>query len=86
MLCISMAHEFDTIHTLEARSNFQLEWLKSHFELSGEKMHHIIRGSFLALRAGLDHEEDRNGFLLRLDPVQYRRLGTRGDGPAAPPA
>lgn len=49
-----MAHEFDIIHTLEARSNFQLEWLKSHFELNGEKVHKVIRGSFLALQAGLD--------------------------------
>ena len=54
MLIAGMAHEFDFIHTLEARSNFQLDWLKSHFQLNGEKMHRVIQGSYLALRAGLD--------------------------------
>lgn len=54
MLIAGMAHEFDIIHTLEARSNFQLEWLKSRFQLNGEQMHRAIQGSYLALRAGLD--------------------------------
>ena len=39
MLSVSMAHEFDIIHTLEARSNFRLEWLKSRFQLDGKQMH-----------------------------------------------
>lgn len=63
-----MAHEFDLIHTLEARSNFQLEWLKSHFQLSSLQMHRAIQGSYLALRAGLeakgiDYKELKNALV-----------------------
>jgi len=63
-----MAHEFDIIHTLEARSNFQLEWLKSHFHLNGVQMHHAIQGSYLALRValdakGIDYKELKNALV-----------------------
>jgi hypothetical protein len=49
-----MPHEFDIIHTLEARSNFQLKSLKSDLQLDAESMHRAIQGSYLALQAGLD--------------------------------
>lgn len=52
-----MAHEFDFIHTLEARSDSTLEILKSVLQLDTEQMHRTIWGSYLALRAGLDAKE-----------------------------
>lgn len=63
-----MAHEFDIIHTLEARSNFQLEWLKSRFHLNGVQMHRAIQGSYLALRValdakGIDYKELKNALV-----------------------
>lgn len=49
-----MAHQFDVIHTLEARSNFLLESLQEHFGLSDSRVHDDINQSYWALRAALD--------------------------------
>jgi hypothetical protein len=63
-----MAYEFDIIHTLEARSNFQLASLKSHFQLNSAQMHRAIQRSYLALRVGLeakgiDYKELKNALV-----------------------
>lgn len=49
-----MTHEFDYIHTLEARSDSTLEILESFLELDTEQMHRTIWDSLSALRAGLE--------------------------------
>ncbi|CAI8774459.1 WYL domain-containing protein [Pseudomonas sp. IT-P258] len=72
-----MAHEFDYIHTLEARSDSTLEILESVLQLDTEQMHRTIWGSYLALRAeldakGIDYKDLKNALI----PLTRKKIET----------